>query len=304
MAYGGAGIASPRDAAQLAHPRPRRRRARPGARGRGVRSGGRRGRGVRGSGDAPGGAAAPGDHLVPVPVRSLSSAGESVREAAVGPRMARDQWPRRLRRRGRCRACRRDAITDCSIAALPDAARPHDDAEPSLRAAPAAGRHALRDRRPGAGGQRARVAGRRAPRRVPPRARPARLAVRARRHQSSRSACTCSISRTPCTSRIASSQAAAPSGSSCVPALHFRPLEAIGRTGRSTSPTRSPPSRIASSCPRTRGYPPLRLKVYGRRATFALDSGKLDNVHYRVEAQRGYDRRRRAVEPGVLQRRT
>src|SRR6185369_4390295 len=38
----------------------------------------------------------------------------------------------------------------------------------------------------------------------------------------------------------------------------------------------------------TRGYPPLRLKIYGRRATFALDSGKLGDVHYRAEAQRGY----------------
>ena len=58
----------------------------------------RRGRGDRGSGDAPGGAPAPGDRLVPVPLRSLTSAGESVREAVGRPRVAGHQRPRRLRR--------------------------------------------------------------------------------------------------------------------------------------------------------------------------------------------------------------
>jgi hypothetical protein len=71
------------------------------------------------------------------------------------------------------------------------------------------------------------------------------------------------------------------------PALHVRPLEGSS-TGRSTSPTRSPPIEDRLELSTTRGYPPLRLKIYGRRATFALDSGKLDNVHYRAEAQRGY----------------
>ena len=34
------------------------------------------------------------------------------------------------------------------------------------------------------------------------------------------------------------------------------------------------------------GYPPLHLKIYGRRASFALDSSLLKNIHYRAEAER------------------
>src|SRR4029453_5126443 len=78
-----AGHRSPRDAIQLAHSRPRRRRSRAHARGPGGRSGARRGGGDGGSRVAPGGAPARGDRLVPVPLRSLTIAGESVREAAV-----------------------------------------------------------------------------------------------------------------------------------------------------------------------------------------------------------------------------
>ena len=60
-----------------------------------------------------------GTHLVPAPLRSLTSAGESVREAAARPRVAGDQRPRRLRRRARWRACRRGAITACSSPRCP-----------------------------------------------------------------------------------------------------------------------------------------------------------------------------------------
>ena len=44
--------------------------------------------------------------------------------------------------------------------------------------------------------------------------------------------------------------------------------------------------RLEISADRT--YPPLRFKIYGLRATFALDGGRLENVYYRTEAERGY----------------
>ena len=71
------------------------------------------------------------------------------------------------------------------------------------------------------------------------------------------------------------------------PALHVRPLEG------SVHAAIEEPYTITAVEDRlevatTRGYPPLRFKVYGRRATFALDGSKIDNVHYRAEAERGY----------------
>ena len=71
------------------------------------------------------------------------------------------------------------------------------------------------------------------------------------------------------------------------PALHVRPLEGSVH-GAIDEPYTITAVEDRLELSTTRGYPPLRLKVYGRRATFALDSGKLDNVHYRAEAQRGY----------------
>jgi len=71
------------------------------------------------------------------------------------------------------------------------------------------------------------------------------------------------------------------------PALHVRPLEGSVH-GAIDEPYTITAIEDRLELSTTRGYPPLRLKVYGRRATFALDSGKLDNVHYRAEAQRGY----------------
>ena len=117
--------------------------------------------------------------------RSAKIAHQRRRVGARGggrPRVAGDQWPRRLRRGdggGRADA----TLSRTARRRAAHAARAHRHAEPSLRAAPAVGRHALRDRRPGARGQRARVAGRPAPRRVPARLRPAGLAVRAGRHR-------------------------------------------------------------------------------------------------------------------------
>jgi len=70
-------------------------------------------------------------------------------------------------------------------------------------------------------------------------------------------------------------------------ALHVRPLEGSVH-GAIDEPYTITAIEDRLELSTTRGYPPLRLKIYGRRATFALDSGKLDNVHYRAEAQRGY----------------
>jgi predicted glycogen debranching enzyme len=71
------------------------------------------------------------------------------------------------------------------------------------------------------------------------------------------------------------------------PALHVRPLEG------SVHGTIAEPYAITAVEDRLElstasGYPPLRLKIYGRRATFTLDRDRLQNVHYRAEAERGY----------------
>jgi predicted glycogen debranching enzyme len=71
------------------------------------------------------------------------------------------------------------------------------------------------------------------------------------------------------------------------PALHVRPLEGSVH-GAIDEPYTITAIEDRLELSTTRGYPPLRLKIYGRRATFALDSGKLEDVHYRAEAQRGY----------------
>ena len=71
------------------------------------------------------------------------------------------------------------------------------------------------------------------------------------------------------------------------PAVHTRPLEG------SVHETLAEPYSIAAVEQRLelatlKGYPPLRLKIEGRRTTFTLDSDRLENVHYRAEAERGY----------------
>ena len=71
------------------------------------------------------------------------------------------------------------------------------------------------------------------------------------------------------------------------PALHVRPLEG------SVHAAIAEPYSITAVEDRlevatTRGYPSLRFKIYGRRATFALDSDRIENVYYRAEAERGY----------------
>jgi predicted glycogen debranching enzyme len=72
------------------------------------------------------------------------------------------------------------------------------------------------------------------------------------------------------------------------PALQFRPLEeAVHGRADETYTVTSTEDRLELSTGHK--YPPLRLKIYGLRATFALDGGRLQNVHYRTEERRGYD---------------
>ncbi|MDT5262350.1 MAG: hypothetical protein QOC61_1354, partial [Acidobacteriota bacterium] len=71
------------------------------------------------------------------------------------------------------------------------------------------------------------------------------------------------------------------------PALQFRPLEEQVRDSILEPYTiTSVEDRLELCTGHT--YPPLRLKIYGQRATFALDGGKMENVYYRSEDRRGY----------------
>ncbi|HEX8097026.1 MAG TPA: glycogen debranching enzyme N-terminal domain-containing protein, partial [Pyrinomonadaceae bacterium] len=83
------------------------------------------------------------------------------------------------------------------------------------------------------------------------------------------------------------------------PALQFRPLEepVHGSTAEPYTVT-SIEDRLEVSTGHT--YPPLRLKIYGLRATFALDGGKLQNVYYRTEARRGYEHTGEMWSPGYF----
>ncbi|MET0624460.1 MAG: amylo-alpha-1,6-glucosidase [Pyrinomonadaceae bacterium] len=83
------------------------------------------------------------------------------------------------------------------------------------------------------------------------------------------------------------------------PALQFRPLEeAVHSTANEPYTVTSTEDRLEVSTGHK--YPPLRLKIYGLRATFALDGGKLQNVHYRTEERRGYDHTGELWSPGYF----
>ncbi|HEX6184385.1 MAG TPA: amylo-alpha-1,6-glucosidase, partial [Pyrinomonadaceae bacterium] len=83
------------------------------------------------------------------------------------------------------------------------------------------------------------------------------------------------------------------------PALQFRPLEeAVHSTANEPYTVTSIEDRLEVSTGHK--YPPLRLKIYGLRATFALDGGKLQNVHYRTEERRGYDHTGELWSPGYF----
>ncbi|HKG12428.1 MAG TPA: amylo-alpha-1,6-glucosidase [Pyrinomonadaceae bacterium] len=83
------------------------------------------------------------------------------------------------------------------------------------------------------------------------------------------------------------------------PALQFRPLEEPVHDSASEPYTvTSIEDRLEVSTGHT--YPPLRLKIHGERATFALDGGRLQNVYYRTEARRGYEHVGEMWSPGYF----
>ncbi len=84
------------------------------------------------------------------------------------------------------------------------------------------------------------------------------------------------------------------------PALQFRPLEEAVH-GRADEPytVTSIEDRL-ELCTGHNKYPPLRLKIFGLSATFALDGGRMQNVHYRLEERRGYDFTGELWSPGYF----
>ncbi|HEX8722064.1 MAG TPA: amylo-alpha-1,6-glucosidase [Pyrinomonadaceae bacterium] len=83
------------------------------------------------------------------------------------------------------------------------------------------------------------------------------------------------------------------------PALQFRPLEeAVHASANEPYAVTSVEDRLEVSTGQK--YPPLRLKIYGQRATFALDGGRLQNVFYRAEERRGYDHLGELWSPGYF----
>jgi predicted glycogen debranching enzyme len=83
------------------------------------------------------------------------------------------------------------------------------------------------------------------------------------------------------------------------PALQFRPLEdAVHGSAEEPYTVTSTEDRLEVSTGSK--YPPLRLKIFGPRATFALDGGELQNVFYRTEERRGYDHTGELWSPGYF----
>jgi len=83
------------------------------------------------------------------------------------------------------------------------------------------------------------------------------------------------------------------------PALQFRPYEEqVHASANEPYAVTSIEDRLEVSTGHR--YPPLRLKIYGLRATFALDGGKLQDVHYRTEERRGYDHTGELWSPGYF----
>ena len=83
------------------------------------------------------------------------------------------------------------------------------------------------------------------------------------------------------------------------PALQFRPLEGAVR-GRVEEPYTVTSAEDRLEVSTGSKYPALRLKIYGPRATFALDGGRLRNVYYRTEDGRGYDHTGELWSPGYF----
>lgn len=70
------------------------------------------------------------------------------------------------------------------------------------------------------------------------------------------------------------------------PAFRFRALEgSVHGSITESYTTTAVADRLTFST--SEGYPPLRMKMYGARVTFALNGTTID-IHYRAEAERGY----------------
>jgi len=83
------------------------------------------------------------------------------------------------------------------------------------------------------------------------------------------------------------------------PASHFRPLEdPVSAPVGETHTINCVEDRLELSS--DQGYPPLRLKMYGLRATFALDGKRLRDLFYRIEERRGYDSTGELWSPGYF----
>jgi predicted glycogen debranching enzyme len=83
------------------------------------------------------------------------------------------------------------------------------------------------------------------------------------------------------------------------PAVHFRPLEApVSSQVSETHTITCVEDRLELSS--EQGYPPLRLKIFGLRATFALDGKRLRDLFYRIEERRGYDSIGELWSPGYF----
>ena len=83
------------------------------------------------------------------------------------------------------------------------------------------------------------------------------------------------------------------------PSLQFRPLEDAVR-GSADEPYTVTSTEDRLEVSTGHRYPPLRLKIHGLRATFALDGGKIQDVHYRTEERRGYDHTGELWSPGYF----
>ncbi|MFL6257071.1 MAG: amylo-alpha-1,6-glucosidase [Pyrinomonadaceae bacterium] len=83
------------------------------------------------------------------------------------------------------------------------------------------------------------------------------------------------------------------------PALQFRPYEEqVHVSANEPYTVTSIEDRLEVCTGHT--YPPLRLKIFGLRATFSLDGGKLQNIHYRTEERRGYVHTGELWSPGYF----
>ena len=83
------------------------------------------------------------------------------------------------------------------------------------------------------------------------------------------------------------------------PALQFRPYEEqVHASANEPYTVTSTEDRLEVSTGHK--YPPLRLRIFGLRATFSLDGGKLQDVYYRTEERRGYDHTGALWSPGYF----